>query len=100
MSALEHQVGGSHYKKLAIQPFEYIHANGIGFAEGSAIKYITRWRDKGGIGDLLKAKHFIELLIEAETIGLDKLAPKQDSIITEVVAMTPGALTVDNEERE
>jgi hypothetical protein len=65
-SVLDTQVGGDHYKKLAIQPIEYIHANGIPFAEGSAIKYLTRWRDKGGIKDLEKAKHFIELLIELE----------------------------------
>ena len=63
---LTKQVAGDHYKKLKIQPIEYIHANSIPFAEGSAIKYLTRWRDKGGIADLEKAKHFIELLIELE----------------------------------
>lgn len=65
-SALDQQVAGDHYKKLKIQPIEFIHANGIPFAEGSVIKYVTRWRDKGGIKDLEKAKHFIELLIEME----------------------------------
>jgi hypothetical protein len=67
MSALEQQVAGSHYKNLKIQPIEYIHANGIHFAEGNVIKYVSRWREKGGIKDLEKAKHFIELLIELET---------------------------------
>lgn len=66
MSALNTQVGGSHYKKYAIQPVEYIHKNGLGYIEGSVVKYITRWRDKNGIQDLEKAKHFIELLIEQE----------------------------------
>ena len=65
-SALDHQEGGNHYKKLKIQPVEYIHANGLGFCEGSVIKYITRWRDKGGVHDLKKARHFIDLLIEME----------------------------------
>lgn len=60
------QVGGNHYSKLAIQPVEYIHANNIPFMEGCAIKYLTRWRDKGGVQDLEKAKHFIEMLIELE----------------------------------
>ena len=64
--ALTTQVGGGHYKDLAIQPVEYIHKNRIGFCEGSIIKYVTRWRDKGGIQDLKKAKHFIDLLIELE----------------------------------
>ena len=67
MSALDTQVSGGHYKSLAIQPIQYIHANGIPFAEGSVIKYVTRWRSKGGIADLEKAKHFLELLIELET---------------------------------
>ena len=65
-SALNVQVGGEHYKKLAIQPVEYIHANGIGYFEGNVIKYVTRWRNKGGIADLLKARHYIDLLIELE----------------------------------
>ena len=69
-SPIATQVGGDHYKKLRIQPIEYIHANGIPFAEGNVIKYVTRWRDKGGIRDLEKAKHFIELLIELEGRGL------------------------------
>lgn len=66
MSALNTQVAGDHYKALKIQPIEYIHANGLPFAEGSVIKYVTRWRDKGGLADLEKAKHFLELLIELE----------------------------------
>lgn len=66
-TALQRQEGGSHYKDLAIQPIEYIHANNIPFAEGCAIKYLTRWRSKGGIEDLKKARHFIDLLIELET---------------------------------
>ncbi|SDB54276.1 DUF3310 domain-containing protein [Pseudomonas sp. NFACC13-1] len=66
MSALDTQVAGGHYKSLKIQPIEYIHANGIPFAEGSVIKYVTRWRDKGGLADLEKVKHFLELLIELE----------------------------------
>lgn len=64
---LQVQEGGSHYKDLKIQPIEYIHANGIPFAEGCAIKYLTRWRTKGGVEDLKKARHFIDLLIELET---------------------------------
>lgn len=64
--ALDTQEGGDHYKDLVIQPVEYIHRNGIGFCEGCAIKYLTRWKAKGGIEDLRKAKHFIDLLIEME----------------------------------
>ena len=66
MSALEQQVGGGHYKEYEIQPVEFIHRNGIGFCEGNAIKYLVRWKHKGGRQDLLKAKHYIELLLEME----------------------------------
>lgn len=52
---------------MKIQPVEFIHANGIGFCEATAIKYLCRWRKKGGIQDLKKAKHFIDVLIELET---------------------------------
>lgn len=65
-SALNVQVAGDHYKSLKIQPVEYIHANKLPFIEGCIIKYATRWRDKGGIKDLEKIKHFAELLIELE----------------------------------
>ncbi len=58
------QVGGEHYKKYAIQPSEYILKNNIGWLAGNAIKYLTRWKDKGGRQDLEKAKHYVELLLE------------------------------------
>ena len=65
-TALGRQEGGDHYKDMAIQPVEFIHANGIGYFEGNVIKYVTRWRKKNGLADLEKAKHYVELLIELE----------------------------------
>lgn len=67
MSALDKQINGDHYKKYPIQPVEFIHANDVPFIEGSVIKYVMRWKDKGNIVDLEKAKHYIELLIELES---------------------------------
>lgn len=64
MSALDTQIGGTHYKNFAIEPIEFIHKNGIGFCEGNAIKYLVRWKEKGGKQDLLKARHYIDLLLE------------------------------------
>jgi hypothetical protein len=64
--ANEGQIGGNTIRSLAIQPWDYILANSIGYCEGSAIKYLSRWKDKGGIQDLYKAKHFIDKLIEHE----------------------------------
>ena len=67
MTALDQQIGGSHYKDFAIQPVEFIHRNGIDFLSGNVIKYVCRWKSKGGLNDLEKAKHYIELLIELST---------------------------------
>lgn len=67
MNALEIQVDGTHYKDKPIQPVEYIHANGLGFCEGNIVKYVSRWRDKGGIKDLEKARHYLDILIQLES---------------------------------
>lgn len=62
--ASEKQVGGNHYKQFKIQPAEFCYYNNIPYLEATAIKYLCRWKGKGGIQDLEKAKHFIDLLIE------------------------------------
>lgn len=67
MSANEKQIGGEHYKGKAIQPWDYIVANNIPYLEGNIIKYVSRWRDKGGIDDLWKVIHYAEKLIELES---------------------------------
>ncbi len=60
------QIGGAHYKKYKIQPSRFINDNKILFAEGNAIKYICRHQDKGKKQDLLKAIHYIEMIIERD----------------------------------
>jgi hypothetical protein len=60
------QVGGSHYKDLAIQPIEYIHANHLSYLEGNAVKYITRHQSKGGAQDIQKAIHYLEMILELD----------------------------------
>ena len=67
MSANDSQVGGTHYKNNAVQPWDYIIANDLGYLEGNIVKYITRWRKKGGIDDLRKVLHYTQKLIEVET---------------------------------
>lgn len=65
-SALKEQIGGDHYKKLAIQPMEYSFRNKLDPCQHTIIKYVTRFRDKNGKEDLIKAKHCIDMLIELE----------------------------------
>lgn len=60
------QIAGSHYKSKAIQPWDYIAVNKLGYFEGNIVKYVTRWREKGGIEDLRKARHYLDKLIELE----------------------------------
>jgi hypothetical protein len=57
------QIGGSHYKNFKIQPSEFVIENELLYPEGCVIKYIIRHRMKNGKEDLLKAKHFIDMII-------------------------------------
>ena len=52
-----------HYDK-AIQPIDFILANGMGFVEGNIVKYICRYELKGGVEDLEKIKHYCDILID------------------------------------
>ena len=58
------QVGGAHYATKAIQPWDFIIANNLGYLEGNIVKYVSRWKDKGGVQDLKKAQHYLQKLIE------------------------------------
>lgn len=60
------QEGGDHYRKMKIQPVEFITANGIPFIEGNVIKYVSRHRSKAGAADIKKAIHFLQLLLHLE----------------------------------
>lgn len=59
------QVGGDHYQKV-IQPWDIIDCYNLNFYEGNVIKYILRHREKNGIEDLKKAKHYLDKVIEEE----------------------------------
>ena len=65
MSANDKQIGGKHYQQ-AIQPWDYVAANNLGYFEGNVVKYVSRWKEKNGIVDLKKAVHYLEKLIELE----------------------------------
>ena len=66
MDPYDKQVGGSHYKKMKIQPSKFVIENELLFPEGNVIKYICRHRFKNGKEDLEKAVHFIEMIIERD----------------------------------
>jgi len=63
---LKRQEGGEHYKGYEIQPAEFIFTNNIPYLEGCALKYLCRHRQKGGVEDLMKAKHYIDIIIFME----------------------------------
>lgn len=65
-SALDVQEGGGHYKSKGIQPVEYAYRNNLGFIESNVVKYVSRWKEKNGIQDLKKARHYLDILIEFE----------------------------------
>lgn len=70
-SARHHQIGGEHYVSKAVQPWDAMQAwmsseAFCGFLQGNVIKYMARYRDKGGVQDLRKAAHYLQRLIEEE----------------------------------
>ena len=60
------QVGGDHYKGMAIQPIEFIHANGLDFFQGNMVKYAVRHKSKNGAEDLRKVIHYAQLALELQ----------------------------------
>ena len=75
-NSLEEQVGGKHYRSMKIQPAEFINENKLLFAEGNAIKYLCRHKQKGQKQDLEKAIHYCQMAIDRDYP--DKPKPKED----------------------
>ena len=65
-ASLSQQVGGSHYKDMAIQPIEYITKNKLDFPQGCIVKYISRYRNKNKDQDVRKVIHFAKLILQLE----------------------------------
>jgi hypothetical protein len=72
MNPNDNQVGGSHYKS-GYQHWDFVLDCLAGlYLEGCITKYVARWRKKNGLQDILKAKHYLEKLMEqcdAEYLG-------------------------------
>lgn len=64
MTANDQQVGGRHYIDKPFQPWDFIVGNKMGFLEGNIIKYVSRYKEKNGVEDLIKASHYLDKLIE------------------------------------
>lgn len=64
MTANDQQVGGRHYIDKPFQPWDFIVGNKLGYLEGNIIKYVSRYKEKNGIEDLIKASHYLDKLIE------------------------------------
>ena len=77
------QVGGGHYKKFAIQPWDFFIANNVPYMEATIMKYLCRWREKNGVEDLKKARHFLDKLIE-DTVKTSPMAAGATNIRTGV----------------
>lgn len=65
-SALDVQIGGSHYRSMAIQPVTYIESNGLDFLAGNVVKYVSRHKSKNGAADVRKAIHYCQLILELQ----------------------------------
>jgi hypothetical protein len=68
-SANNIQVGGDHYKQFkGHEPWDVITAWGLGYLDGTAVKYLARWQHKGGVEDIKKAIHFLQKLLEVQNV--------------------------------
>jgi len=72
LNPLDQQIGGSHYKDFKIQPIEFIIANNLDFIQGNVVKYICRYKHKGGLQDLIKIKHYLDIIISMAEKGNGK----------------------------
>lgn len=77
--ANDRQEGGSHYKDKAIQPWDFISSNDMGFLAGNVVKYVARYKEKNGMEDLKKAKHYLEKLMEVENTTAPTYTVKVDT---------------------
>jgi hypothetical protein len=77
IKALDTQIGGGHYKSLAIQPIEYIFHNNLNFLQANIVKYATRYKVKNGKEDLEKVIHYAQLLIDFEYGDVSYDAPSE-----------------------
>lgn len=61
------QVGGDHYKKYGdLQPWDVVVRLDLDYFQGVIFKYLVRWKDKHGVEDLKKARHFLDKYIEVQ----------------------------------
>lgn len=90
MSANDKQINGDYYRG-AIQTWDYIVANDLGFLEGNIVKYVTRFRKKNGVQDLEKAQHYLQKLIEVENERLRRASSTDEQIDEPVTLVTAKA---------
>ncbi len=73
MPANDRQVGGDHYKKVeGEQHWDRVARLGLDYFQAMITRYVERWKDKGGVEDLEKAKHFLEKYIELQKLPSDR----------------------------
>jgi hypothetical protein len=81
MSANERQIGGKHYRS-GIQHWDYVVANDLDYFQAQITKYVTRWKKKGGLQDLEKARHFLDKYLEVEAAKVVENA-REESVAVE-----------------
>jgi predicted DNA-binding protein (UPF0278 family) len=79
----KYQVGGDHYK-TPYEHWDFVLDTGMGYLEGCATKYVSRWRKKAGLADLQKAEHYIVKLMENHALFLDRVRQRRPSVYPQV----------------
>jgi hypothetical protein len=62
-------INPAHYKTGNIEVIDYILDKDFNYIEGNIIKYVSRWRHKNGVEDLMKAQWYINKLLGEEIVN-------------------------------
>ncbi len=65
------QVGGTHYRQYLIEPIDFITLNNVPFCQANILKYLCRYKRKGGLEDLAKARHYVKLAVSRESSQIE-----------------------------
>lgn len=89
------EIGGTHYSTMKVEPIELINILGLDFSQGNIVKYISRYRNKGGIDDIEKALHYSTMNILEDNwdkfnIDPNKFLSEKDRFVIRMYCMLNG----------
>ena len=85
IKTMNDNINPTYYRK-GIETTDYIVSHSMNYLEGNIIKYVTRYKDKGGIEDLKKAEWYLTRLIKEQESNETKLSSLEEIIAEEEIS--------------